>query len=140
MIMFAFVFGNALKEQKSYEDRIGEKLRDDIELISSTYPVDAIIMNGNVAYAPVIRQVMRKYRLLRSLVSIDFRTDRNDGSYIHNKLRFYGLDTPWENSDESRSAVLSKTGNSVPLRTTEYYRLYAIDHHLVIDFGAKTAQ
>jgi hypothetical protein len=140
MIMFAFVFGNALKEQKSYEDRIGEKLRDDIELISSTYPVDAIIMNGNVGYSPVIRQVMRKYRLMRSLVSIDFRTDRNDGSYIHNKLRYYGLNTAWEDSDESRSAILSKIDNSVPLRTAEFYRLYAIDHHLVIDFGAKPNQ
>jgi hypothetical protein len=136
MIMFAFVFGNALKEQKSYEERIGARLRDDIELVSYTYPVDTVIMNGNVGYAPVIRPVMRKYRLLRSLVAIDFRTDRNDGSYIHNKLRYYGVNTPSENSDEIRSGILSRIGNSVALETTESYRLYAIDHHLVIDFGA----
>jgi hypothetical protein len=137
MIMFAFVFGNALKEQKHYEDRIGAKLCDDVEQITSTQPVDHIIMNGIVSYAPTVRQAMRRYRLLRSLVSIDFRTDRNDGDYIHNKLRYYGLNTPPENSDESRSAILSKTENAVPLRTTDYYRLYAIDHYLIIDFNAK---
>jgi hypothetical protein len=69
-------------------------------------------------------------------VSIDFRTDRNDGSYIHNKLRYYGLNTPAENSNEIRSAVLTKTGKSIPLLTCEYYTLYEIDRHLVIEFRA----
>jgi hypothetical protein len=136
MIMFAFVFGNALKEQKRYEERIAAELLRDVELITTTRPIGAIIMNGNVGYAPVIRQVMGKYRLLRSLVSIDFRTDRNDASYIHNKLRYYGLNTPPEESDQIRAAVLGARANSAPLRTTENYRLYAIDQHLLIDFNA----
>ncbi|MBV8329978.1 MAG: glucosyltransferase domain-containing protein [Verrucomicrobia bacterium] len=134
MIMFAFVFGNTLKEQKRYEERITSKLLDDVKLISSTYPVEAIIINGNVGYAPAVRQVMRKYRLLRSLVSIDLRTDLNDGSYIHNMLRYYGLDTPPEDSDEIRSAVVSESAKFAPLQTREHYRLCAIDRHLVIDF------
>jgi len=137
MIMFAFVLGNALKEQKHYEDQIGAALCDDIEQVTSTHPVEHIIMNGVVSYAPTVRQAMRRYRLLRSLVSIDFRADRNDGDYIHNKLRYYGLNSAPENSDESRSAILSKTENAVPLRTTNYYRLYAIAQYLIIDFDAK---
>jgi len=140
MINIAFVFGNALKEQKSYEDRIGAKLVNDVNLVSRAHPIDTIIMDGNVGYAPVIRQVMQRYRLLRYLVSIDFRTDRNDGSYIHNKLRYYGLDTPAETSDDGRSAILSKVGISVPLQTSGYYRLYEIDHHLVIEFGSVPSQ
>jgi hypothetical protein len=135
MINIAFVFGNTLKEQKSYEDRIGAKLVNDVDLVSRAHPIDAIIMDGNVGYAPVIRQVMQRYRLLRYLVSIDFRTDRNDGSYIHNKLRYYGLNTLAETSDDARSAILSRVGTSVPLQTSDYYRLYVIDHHLVIEFG-----
>lgn len=137
MIMFACVFGNALKEQKHYEDRIAAKLCDDIEQIASSQRVDHIIINGNVSYAPTVSQAMRRYRLLRSLVSIDFRTDRNDGEYIHNKLRYYGVNIPPVNSDESRSAILSKIENSAPLRSTDYYRLYAIEHDLVIDFSAR---
>jgi len=134
MIMFALVFGNALKEQKYYEDRVATQLSDDIQQITGTKSVDHVIMNGNISYAPPIRQAMRRYRILRSLVSIDFRTDRDDGAYIHNKLRYYGLNKPPEDSDDSRSAIISKTEDSVPLRITAYYRLYVVDHYLIIAF------
>jgi hypothetical protein len=63
MINVAFVFGNALKEQKGYEDRIGGKLWQDLELVSRSYPVETIIMNGNVGYAPVIRPVMKEIQI-----------------------------------------------------------------------------
>jgi hypothetical protein len=108
MIMIALVFGNALKEQKHYEDRVATTLFDDIQKITSTKSEDHVIMNGNISYAPSIRQAIRRYRILRSLVSINFRTDRDDGAYIHNKLRYYGLDTPRPCKDVSLNAELAK--------------------------------
>jgi len=49
-------------------------------------------------------------------------------------LRYYGLNTPPEDSDEIRSAVVSESAKFAPLQTREHYRLCAIDRHLVIDF------
>jgi hypothetical protein len=108
MIMNALVFGNALKEQKHYEDRVATTLFDDIQKITSTKSEDHVIMNGNISYAPSIRQAIRRYRILRSLVSINFRTDRDDGAYIHNKLRYYGLDKPRPCKDVSLNALCKK--------------------------------
>jgi len=108
MIMIALVFGNALKEQKHYEDRVATTLFDDIQKITSTKSEDHVIMNGNISYAPSIRQAIRRYRILRSLVSINFRTDRDDGAYIHNKLRYYGLDKPRPCNDVSLNALCKK--------------------------------
>ncbi|MBV9673420.1 MAG: hypothetical protein JO076_11435, partial [Verrucomicrobia bacterium] len=138
MIMFASLFGNALKEQKQFEDRIATELHSDIRQISSTRPVDHVIMQGTLAYAPTIRKAMDRYKLLRFLVSIDFRTDRNEGGYLHNKLRYYDFDRPPAYSDETRSAILRQTDAMIPLRFTEYYKLYVVQNYLVINFTTRT--
>jgi hypothetical protein len=52
MASLASAYGNALGEQKSYEDRIAAHLADDLAAIEAEQPIDAILLSGSAGYAP----------------------------------------------------------------------------------------
>jgi hypothetical protein len=135
MIAFAAIFGNATKAQKDYERHIAEKLSDDLKEVMSAEPISNLIVEGSVGYAPVVKRIVEKrYSLLGNLVPIDLASDE-DGGFAHMVLGYQGISVPPETSKDRRSAITAESEHSIPFRRNSYYRLFLVDHELVVRLG-----
>jgi hypothetical protein len=89
MITFAAIYGNATKAQKDYEKHIAERLSDDLKEVIAANPVENLIIEGDVGYAPLVRRMVQKrYRLLGDLVPIHLASDET------RRIRSYGIGIP----------------------------------------------
>jgi Glucosyl transferase GtrII len=132
MIGFAAIFGNATKAQKNYEKHIAEKLSDDLKELVAAEPARNLIIEGSVGYAPLVKQMANKrYRLLYHLVQVDLRGDET-GGLCHAVLRYFGIYLPEETTETERTSIVAETTASNALRSNVYYKIFLVDHDLVV--------
>jgi Glucosyl transferase GtrII len=132
MIAFAAIYANATKVQKDYERHIAEKLSDDLKEVMATKSVSALIIEGSVGSAPLLKRMVEdRYVLLGHLVSVDLRSDEN-GGFAHTVLRYLGINLPAETSKARRSSIVAEIVNATPLRVNSYYEIFVLDDDLVV--------
>jgi hypothetical protein len=132
MITFAAIYGNATKAQKDYEEHIAERLSDDVKEVIAANPVENLIIERDVGYAPLVRRMVQKrYRLLGDLVPIHLASDET-GGFVHTVLAYHGISVPAETSKAREASIVAEALNSVPLRNDPYYKMVLLDHHLVV--------
>ena len=132
MITFAAIYGNATKAQKDYEKHIAERLSDDLKEVIAANPVENLIIEGDVGYAPLVRRMVQKrYRLLGDLVPIHLASDET-GGFVHTVLAYQGISVPAESSMAREASIVAEALHSVPLRNDPYYKMFLLDHHLVV--------
>jgi hypothetical protein len=131
MITFAAIYGNATKAQKDYEKHIAERLSDDLKEVIAADSVENLIIEGNVGYAPLVRRMVQKSdRLLGELVPRHRASDET-GGFVHTVLAYQGISVPAETS-MARASIVAETLHSVPLRNDPYYKMFLLDHDLVV--------
>ena len=92
LIFFAAVYGNALKEQKLYEARIGSRLSVCLAQLEQQAPFREIDVQGNVGIAPVVHQAAAtRFHLLNRIVEIQLSTT---SGFCGAVLRYFGIYAP----------------------------------------------
>jgi hypothetical protein len=133
MIAFAAIYGNATKAQWKYENHIAEKLTDDLKELLAGEPASSLVIDGSVGYAPLVSQMGNKrYRLLFHLVQIDMRAN------CHPVLKYFGITVPAMTAEPQRTSIIGQTASSGPLRSSVHYKIFLVDHDLVVRLSSGT--
>jgi hypothetical protein len=113
LIFFAAVYGNALKEQKLYEARIGSRLSVCLAQLEQQAPFREIVVQGSVGIAPVVHQAAAtRFHLLNRIVEIQLSTT---SGFCGAVLRYFGIYTPVHvlaTSSPAKSATASSAAVS----------------------------
>ena len=132
LLMLAAVFGNAQREQASYENRIASELTSAINTVRRTNVVSTLIVDGVVPYCPAAQIAEKKYRVLR--VPRNLTNDRELGIYAHHIFEYYGINLPFESSPERRAELVRRTTQTKPLVQNGDYDLFLVDQTLIVRF------
>ena len=144
MCSLASAYGNALGEQRNYEDRIAGRLADDLAEFNTSGPIHSILLDGTAGLSPITAHVAEQLPLIRSLVPPYIVAA--DKFHTHNFLMYYisdfvdmRLKTDVETS-QSVDALLAKTCEIPATRSTSAYSLYVIGHTSVVTFLSAHSQ
>lgn len=144
MCTVASAYGNALGEQKRYEDRIAARLADDLAELSSSQSVRAYLLDGSAGYSPIAAHIAEQFPLTRWMISPYLNAD--DAFDTHTFLRYYLADFPdLRDKPDAATArlipqILAQTCLVPPTRNTSAYSLRLIDHIAVVTFRAAPPQ
>lgn len=144
MCSFASAYGNALGEQKNYEDRIATRLADDVADFKTSDSAQAILLDGTAGYSPITEHIAEQFPLIRTLVPAYISA--KDRFHTHIFLMYYlsdfddmrlktGADTV-----QSATLLLAKTCQMPATRRTSAYSLFVIDATIVVTFGRAHAE
>jgi hypothetical protein len=138
MCSFASAYGNALGEQKNYEERIAARLADDLAEVRAK-GVQSFLLDGAAGYSPVTAHVAEQFPLVRSLVPPYISAD--DMFRTHIFLLFFvpDMDDMRLRSDPEtmkvKSAILAKACNVPALHETSAYGFRLVDGVAVVTFN-----
>ena len=136
MCVFANAYGNAMTEQKSYEERIAARLADDIAEANAHQPIHVILLMGTAGYSPVAAHVVGQLPLVRSLVPIYL--DAEDNFRTHMFLRYFlpdltDLRLSSDPISRQRASVLRNQIRSMPPTVTRAaYSFYVRDEVAIV--------
>ncbi len=125
-LVFAFTYGNALAAQEDYCELRTEALVTDLSRLEAfqTEGEKVLALRGSIGYAPILRNMPQRYRMLSRLVPVYLREGSNWGSY--RLLRYYGL-------GELRLAEEDFGGDELPLLLdTAYHTIRGDGTHFLI--------
>ncbi|MDR2013211.1 MAG: glucosyltransferase domain-containing protein [Rhodanobacter sp.] len=137
MCVFASAYGNALGEQKCYEDRIATRLADDLAAL----PTRAVLLDGSPGMAPITRHIGEQFPLMRELVPSYI--GGSDLFHTHIFLLYYieDFDDIRLNTDAAaqhrNAALIERSCSATPVSTTSHYTLYVLDDVAVVRMGAQ---
>jgi hypothetical protein len=143
MCSFASAYGNALGEQKNYEDRIAARLADDLAEFKASNSIHSFLLDGTAGYSPITAHVAEQFPLIQSLIPPYISAD--DMFHVHIFLMYYISDMVDMRLDADAgvsmlaSAILARTCQIPATRSTSAYSLYLIDNIAVVRFRS-TAQ
>lgn len=144
MSSFASAYGNALGEQKAYEQRIAGRLADDLAGLQASRGIHAFVLDGSAGYGPVTAHVIEQLPLVRELVPTYLTA--GDGFNTRMFLDYYlaGMtDLRFSGDPAAAQLVASSLARSCQLPAldrTAGYDLYAIDGVAVVKLGAADAR
>lgn len=144
MCSFASAYGNALAEQKAYEDRIAASLADDLAQLRASNGVREFLLDGTIGLSPITAHIADEFPLINSLIapyiaSKDaFHTTDFLMYYIDGVVNLGPLADPV--SRALQSDVLTRAPSTTALRTTSAYSLRVIDKVALVTLNAAPAQ
>jgi hypothetical protein len=144
MCSFASAYGNALGEQKRYEERIAARLADDLADVGAIGSGHSLLLDGAAGYSPITAHVAEQFPLVRSLVPTYISGD--DMFHTHIFLLYYIPDMEdlrFRTDAESlkmKSTLLARTCEIPAMRSTQAYNLYVIDGVAVVVFRSAYTQ
>ncbi|MGH8122058.1 MAG: hypothetical protein ACREPT_04740, partial [Rudaea sp.] len=144
MCAVASAYGNALGEQKDYEERIAARLADDLADLRATDSVKAFLLDGTAGYSPITAHVVEQFPLIRSLIPTYISAD--DMFHTHIFLLYFipDMDDMRLRTDPEtvklKANLLARICQTSATRTTKDYSLYLIDNVAVVEFKPSHAQ
>lgn len=144
MCTFASAYGNALGEQKSYEDRIAAQLAEDLAGVKETHAVDTFLLDGSIGYSPITAHVAEQFPLVRTLIIPYMQVD--DVFHTHMFLMYYIpdlVDMRYEPgaADLQRQPALLARACAIPaVRNTRFYGVYLVDDVAVVELRSAHRQ
>lgn len=133
MVMFAFIYGNALRLQNEFEARVSTSLADDAADIVWRQPgIERYMLDGSVGRPPIVAHYIAKYPLLARLVPEHISAY---WGWADAQLRMYGMtmDAVW--AWKGTSPDLKRICTMTPIEVDPHYRLYVLDNILVISLN-----
>jgi hypothetical protein len=134
----ASAYGNALGEQKHYEDRIATRLADDLAEFSASHAIHAFLLDGSAGYAPVVAHVVDQFPLMQWMVPPYL--DGDDLFYSHTFLEYYitGIQDlryrPDAATAQAIPRILAQACVVPPTRDRSAYSLRLVDQVAVVTF------
>ncbi|WP_460875054.1 glucosyltransferase domain-containing protein [Rhodanobacter koreensis] len=136
MCTFASAYGNALGEQKIYEDRIAAHLAEDLAELKVEHPIRALLLDGSIGYAPVTAHIAEQFPLVHTLIIPYMQV--GDVFHTHMFLMYYipdVVDMRFEPSAadlQRQPALLARACQTPPARNTRFYSLSLVDDTAVV--------
>lgn len=147
MCAMASAYGNALGEQKQYEDRVAAELADSVANLEQTQGIEHFMLDGTIGYAPITAHVADEFPLIRLIINPYLSS-----SYLFATrpfLKYYIKDLegkldqktaePDATSLHARAEILAKLCQATPVYATSAYRIRVIDGIAVVSFPFKSA-
>lgn len=145
MCTFASAYGNALGEQKRFEERIASRLADDLAEVRVTHSIHSFLLDGTAGYSPVAAHVIGQIPLIRALVPTYISAD--DMFHTHMFFQYFMRDDMSDmrlrtdaDAMYSRSLILSKADDIPVTIATEAYDLRLIDGVALVTFRSAGAE
>ncbi len=142
--VLASAYGNALGEQKAYEDRIAASLADDLLDLKVSHGVRSFLLNGNIGLAPITQHVAAEFPMVNLLISPYI--DSADRFHTVDFLMYYvdGVDNLGWRTDpasvQEQADILASARNISAIRTTSGYSLRVINDVAVVTLHSAPAQ
>ncbi|MGH8157288.1 MAG: glucosyltransferase domain-containing protein [Rhodanobacter sp.] len=136
MCTFASAYGNALGEQKNYEDRIAAHLAEDLAELRVEHPIRSFLFDGSIGYSPITAHIAEQLPLVHTLIIPYMQV--GDVFHTHMFLMYYLpdlVDMRFEPSaaDLQRQPALLATACQTPAaRNTRFYSVYLVDDTAVV--------
>jgi len=144
MCVIASAYGNALGEQKNYEDQIGARMAEDLAELRVDHPIHSFLLDGTIGYSPVTAHVAEQFPLIHPLI-IPYITE-GETFHTHMFLMYYipdvvDLDFEASAADLQRKpAILAKSCQIPAIRNTKDYSLYLVDDTAVVSLRGALQQ
>jgi succinate dehydrogenase hydrophobic anchor subunit len=144
MCVLASAYGNALGEQKAYEDRIAASLADDLLNLKASRGVHRYLLEGEIGFSPITRHVAEEFPMIDLLISPYI--DADDRFHTTDFLMYYidGVDNAGRMTDtasaQTQAILLARAQQSPAVRTTSGYTLRVVDDVAVVTLHAAPAQ
>ena len=144
MCVIASAYGNALGEQKNYEDQIGAHLAEDLAELRVDHPIHSFLLNGTIGYSPVTAHVAEEFPLIHPLI-IPYIT-AGETFHTHMFLMYYipelvDMDFEPNAGDLQRQpAILARACQMPAARNTKNYSLYLVDDRVVVSLRGAQQQ
>jgi hypothetical protein len=140
MCSFASAYGNALAEQKNYEDRIAARLADDFAEFKASHASNLLLLDGSAGYSPITAHVAEQFPLIRQLIPPYISSE--DMFHTHIFLMYYLSDfvdlrlNTDTRASQFAASVFAQACRSSPEISTSAYTLHSIDNTAVVTFRA----
>lgn len=136
MCVIASAYGNAMGEQKQYEDRTAAGLAEDLAELRVDHVIHSFLLDGSIGYSPITAHIVEQFPLLHTLIIPYVSVD--DVFHTHMYLMYYipdFTDMRFEARavDMQREAALLARACQIPAaRNTRFYSLYLVDDIAVV--------
>jgi hypothetical protein len=144
MCSLANAYGNALGEQKAYEDHIAAGLADDLADLKATQGIRGFLLDGGIGFSAITRHVSEEFPMINLLISPYI--DSADRFHTTDFLMYYldgvtnlGLQTD-PASLQTQSTLLAKAHGVDIVRAASGYSLRIVDHIAVVTLHSAPAQ
>jgi hypothetical protein len=111
---FSYTYGNALQEQKNYEEYVTYSVVHDLETIESGDEYQYLTISGHAPKAPEVQMLCEKYPVFNSLIPVYVTNNSYLGGallqhYMQQDLEFTGMTEEDEALTQSGEAVISNS-------------------------------
>jgi len=143
MCSLASAYGNALGEQKNYEDRVAASLADDLADLKASKGIQGFLLDGDIGFSPITKHIAEEFPMLNLLISPYM--DSADRFHTTDFLMYYidGLVNLGRQTDPSsvqaHSDILVRARQTAAIRTASGYSLRVIGSVAVVTLNAATA-
>lgn len=140
----ASAYGNALGEQKHYEDRIAASLADDLAELKIEKGIRGFLLDGSIGFSPITAHIAESFPMVHSLISPYLAAA--DEFHTTDFLMYYvdGVDYIGQQTDpaslQAQSGMLARARQTAAVRTTSGYSVRVIDDLAVVTFHPAPAQ
>ena len=144
MCSLASAYGNALGEQKDYEDRIAANLADDLANLKAGKGIRSFLLDGSIGFSPITMHVAEEFPMINKLISPYLAS--GDRFHTTDFLMYYvdGVDNLGRQTDPAsmrlQSNLLARAHQTAAVRTTTGYSLRLVDTVAVVTFHAAPAE
>ncbi|WP_458070471.1 glucosyltransferase domain-containing protein [Rhodanobacter sp. BL-MT-08] len=144
MCVLASAYGNALGEQKAYEDRIASSLADDLVDLKASHGVRRFLLDGNIGFSPITQHVAEEFPMINLLIAPYI--DSADRFHTTDFLMYFvdGVDNLGQQTDaasmQTQSRLLAEARGMPAIRTTSGYSLRIVDDVAVVTLHSAPAQ
>lgn len=122
LFLFCFVYGQSLKQQKEFENRIAAQISDDLYRIAARHPLAGYALKGKLGHTVLTRRTIDKYPLVGALVPVYLTQGWGWGD---EELRNFGVDLKHE------IAPPPDIPPDPPVAVSRHYRIY-LDRDIAI--------
>lgn len=140
----ASTYGNALGEQKAYEDRIAANLADDLAELKASRAIHGFLLDGSIGLAPITAHAALSFPMIKRLISPYIAAD--DRFHTTDFLMYYvdGVTNIGTTTDPASvrlaAAIVSRAPSTVAWRSRSAYTLRLIDGVTLVTLQRAPAQ
>jgi hypothetical protein len=144
MCVLASAYGNALGEQKAYEDHIASSLADDLLELKASHGVRHFLLDGAIGFSPITQHVADEFPMIKLLISPYIES--GDRFHTTDFLMYYadGVDNLGRHTDPAslriQSGIIARASHTSFVRTTSGYSLRIVDDVAVVTLHSAPAQ
>ncbi|CAM3359362.1 Glucosyltransferase GtrII-like protein [Bordetella sputigena] len=122
LFLFCFVYGQSLKQQKDFENRIAAQISDDLYRIAGQHALTGYMLKGRLGHAVLLQRTIGKYPLIGALVPVYLT---QGWGWADDELRNFGVELKHE------MATPPDIPRDPPVAVSRNYRIY-LDHDIAI--------